>query len=368
MIPGRPALGTVAEPFVVRPLESRPTASSEPEPADAGERPAGSDGWAARGGLWAMVRLARPHQWVKGGFIVVGPLYGGQLGQWLPVLLTLVAFSLSSSACYVVNDINDREADRAHPRKRRRPIASGAVSVPAAWALACGLLAASAVAVVALCLLGPSLPESARVLAGLPAGVLVGGVLAAYVANTMLYSVRVKHVVIADVMSLALGFVLRVLAGCAAVMVEPSGWLLNVTLFLAMFLAFGKRLGERRVLGERAAAARGVQAGYTDDLLRMAVVVTAVACLITYAGYVQAQALRYTLGFNLLWLTMLPATYGLLRSIVLMESGRFDDPTELATSDRPFQLAGALFVLTTASLMTWMPGGASVAVGAAAGP
>lgn len=305
-------------------------------------------------GPWAYVRLARPHQWVKGVFILVGPLYGGRLDQWLPILLTLAAFSLASSACYAANDINDRDADRAHPRKRRRPVASGAISVPAAWTYAALLLALSAAAVVALCIVGPRLPETARVLPGVSAGVLVAIVLGVYVVNTMAYSVRVKHVVIADVMSLALGFVLRVLAGCAAVMIEPSGWLLNVTLFLAMFLAFGKRLGERRVLGDQAAAARGVQAGYTDDLLRMTVVVTAVACLITYAGYVQAQALRYTLGFNLLWLTMLPATYALLRAIVLMESGRFDDPTELASRDRPFQLAAGLFVLTTAALMTWM--------------
>src|SRR5690606_16191438 len=119
-----------------------------------------------------------------------------------------------------------------------------------------------------------------------------------------------------DVISLASGFVLRVLGGCAAAMVVPSSWLLNCIFFLSMFLAFGKRLGERRTLGADAAAARGVQSVYTDDLLRMSVVVTAVATLITYAGYVQAHEEDYRRGFNLLWLTMLPATYGLLRCIV----------------------------------------------------
>ena len=100
---------------------------------------------------------------------------------------------------------------------------------------------------------------------------------AVYVANVTAYSALLKHIVIADVVSLSLGFVLRVLVGCAAVGVSPTTWLLNTTFFLAMFLAFGKRLGERRLLGgEGAALARGVQAGYTDELLRLAVVVTAV--------------------------------------------------------------------------------------------
>ena len=120
------------------------------------------------------------------------------------------------------------------------------------------------------------------------------------------------------------------MAGCAAVGIEPSVWLLNVTFFLSMFLAFGKRLGERRMLSGadsaahdpgRAALHRKVQAGYTDSLLQMAVVVTAVITLMTYALYVKEQGPRYVVGFNLLWLTMLPATYGLLRTIVKLEQG-----------------------------------------------
>jgi 4-hydroxybenzoate polyprenyltransferase len=168
--------------------------------------------------------------------------------------------------------------------------------------------------------------------------------------------------VIADVVCLSLGFVLRVFGGCAAVGIAPTTWLLNCTLFFAMFLAFGKRLGERRTLGADAAAARTVQAGYTDDLLRMAVVVTGVATLVIYAAYVQsreawvkdllARAIHpHGAWFNVLWLTMLPATYALLRSIVLLERGRFDDPTELAVKDRATQLAGFVFVLIVVGLI-----------------
>jgi 4-hydroxybenzoate polyprenyltransferase len=172
----------------------------------------------------------------------------------------------------------------------------------------------------------------------------------------VVYSFALKHVVMADVICLSLGFVLRVLGGCAAVGIGPTTWLLNCTLFLAMFLAFGKRLGERRLMlgAEGAASARGVQAAYTDDLLRMAVVVTAVASLLTYAGYVQAQEAHYHLGFNLLWLTVLPATYGVLRCMVLVERGDYDDPTELASKDPPFQLAAAVFGALTLALILWV--------------
>jgi hypothetical protein len=123
-----------------------------------------------------------------------------------------------------------------------------------------------------------------------------------------------------------------------------------------MYLSFGKRLGERRTMAESvggASSARKVQAWYTDALLRMVVVVTAVAALVTYAGYVQSRADVYTYGFNWLWLTTLPAVYGMLRSIMLLELGQYDDPTELAISDRPFQLAVALFGLMTVVLMVF---------------
>lgn len=306
---------------------------------------------AARASIGDFVRLARPTQWAKGMFVLVGPIYaiaGGVAASdpderqriILAAIGAFFAFGFASSGCYVINDIRDREADRTHPRKRNRPIASGRIGVGTAIGFALVLLALSAAAAV---LLVPATPEIGRP--------LLGACLAAYVVNVILYSIVIKHLTVADTISLAAGFVLRVLGGCAAAGVEPSSWLLNVTFFLSMFLAFGKRLGERRTMGDNAASARLVQAKYTDDLLRMAVVVTAVATLISYSDYVQAQSGKYTLGFNLLWLTMLPATYAMLRCIVLVERGVHDDPTELATRDRPFQLAVLAFGLITAGVV-----------------
>jgi 4-hydroxybenzoate polyprenyltransferase len=180
---------------------------------------------------------------------------------------------------------------------------------------------------------------------------LLGLTIVAYAFNTAAYTLSFKKHPVLDVVSLSLGFVLRVLGGCAAVAIEPSAWLLSCTFFISMFLALGKRLGERRTLGADATAARGVQALYTDDFLRMSVVVTGVAALLSYSDYVVAQSPTYTFGFNLLWLTLLPATYGLLRCIVQIERGIYDDPTEMATKDRPFQIACVLFGALTVALL-----------------
>lgn len=339
----------------------------------------------------SLFRLIRPTQWSKSVFVMIGPLYGlrdlmangrtpqNVIGQ---ALAAAAAFALISSVCYIINDIFDREADRAHPRKRNRPIAAGRVTVGQAAALA-AVLVAGAIAVTMFV----SWPHTWKVL------VLLG----VYAANVFLYSARLKHHIMADVISLALGFVIRVLAGCLAVGIEPSVWLMNVTFFLSMFLAFGKRLGERRTLAVRpveprrprdaeeapggldeeapaaageavpppaprpqahsaAAAHRRVQARYTDTLLQIAVVVTAAITLMAYALYVQDQAQRFHLGYRM-WLTVLPMTYGLFRCIVLLEEGAYDDPTEIAIRDRGMQLAGLVFVALTAAMMLLRPSG-----------
>jgi 4-hydroxybenzoate polyprenyltransferase len=239
----------------------------------------------------------------------------------------------------------DAEADRLHPRKRRRPIAAGQVSTRAALVFA-GVLWLAAVAV--------------SVLAPVETWWLILVAVGLHVGNVISYSLFIKHAAIADVMSLAMGFVLRVMGGCAAAGVEPSVWLLNVTFFLSMFLAFGKRLGERRLMarldddgaGELAIKHRRVQSAYSDVFLQMAVVVTAVTTLVTYAFYIQSREDPVVVGFSLLWLTMLPSTYGLLRAIVTLENGQYDDPTELAYKDKPFQLAGLIFVFITAAITT----------------
>lgn len=296
--------------------------------------------------LWNLVKLARPVQWSKSAFVLVGPMYalvdkprsGAAVVSEVmgPALLTAAIFALVSSACYVVNDVLDAPKDRLHPRKSRRPIASGAVTPRVALLWAALLVAISAGLLFAV-------PGPVRTWVGLTA--------ALYALNVNLYSLWLKHLVVADVLCLSLGFVIRVFGGCAAVGIAPTSWLLNCTLFLAMFLSFGKRLGERRTMGgaDAAATIRGVHAVYTDELLRMAVVVTAVATLVTYAGYVQAREVLFKGRVNLLWFTMLPAMYAMLRCMVLLDRGRYDDPTVLASKDMPTQAAFGLFAVITAA-------------------
>ena len=284
--------------------------------------------------------------------MLLGPLYGAADGAKIDpwsVVACFMAFALASSGCYVINDLRDVEADRMHPRKKKRPLAAGEVSVGIARVWAIALLAGAW-----LCTFAPVVIDGGSAVGQRMAW--TAALVAIYVVNTVLYSVRLKHLVIVDVLSLSLGFVLRVLGGCAAAGVEPTTWLLNCTFFVSMFLAFGKRLGELRSLGEAAGAARGVLRIYTIDLLRMAMVVTAVAALVTYAGYAQARSDRYTVhyagwGFNVLWVTMLPATYALMRSIVQMERGKYDDPTELAYKDGGFRAAVLVFGLMTVGAM-----------------
>lgn len=309
---------------------------------------------AARPGLIpSLIKLARPHQWVKGAFVVVGPAYGIAtgtahltVGLGVAILGAFLAFGFASSSCYVVNDIRDREADKLHPRKRNRPIASGAVPLGTARVFSFALLGCSAGAML-LALAN----ESRGAWIAMSPVLWLAAFVAGYVVNTTLYSLKFKQAVVLDVISLATGFVIRVLGGCAAAGVTPSTFLLNCTFFVSMFLAFGKRLGERRTMGDQAGAARAVQQKYTDDLLRMAVMVSGVVSLVSYAGYIQDSGKKYELGFNLLWLTILPATYGLLRCIVLLERGQYDDPTELASKDRPFQGALVLFGIITFAVM-----------------
>lgn len=334
-----------------------------PRPNDHADAPEGDADAARQPIALACVRLARPKQWSKSIFVLIGPLYGLMdhampLSQALaPALWAALGFALLASACYAVNDVVDAPKDRLHPRKRLRPVASGRISPAAAYAFSGAMALAGCGALL--------LTGSARLI------VLGMGLL--YAANVMAYSFNLKRRVIADVMSLSFGFVLRVLAGCAAAGVSPSTWLLNCTLFLAMFLAFGKRLGERRTVGAAAASVRGVQAVYTDELLRMMTLVTGIVTLLTYAGYVQSRDATFSVaifgsgaaghapGLNVLWFTLIPVTYALLRAIVLLERGRYDDPTEMATRDWPLQVSVAAFgAITVLAFMLTHGAGASL--------
>ncbi|MFQ3680079.1 MAG: decaprenyl-phosphate phosphoribosyltransferase [Pseudanabaenaceae cyanobacterium] len=211
-------------------------------------------------------QLLRPHQWIKNTACLAGVVFGGRLGEPLALqraALAFLTFSLAASAVYVFNDIQDWPRDRLHPRKCRRPLPSGTVTVAQAWAMAVGL---------------------AGLAVGLALGLGQGGFLCAgaYLLLNLAYSLRLKHMVLVDVHCIALGFVLRLLAGIYALGDRPTGWIVLCTFFLALFLGLAKRRGELAQHPETAGQ-RPVLARYTLPFLDSALDNTAVMAVVSYA-------------------------------------------------------------------------------------
>lgn len=251
-----------------------------------------------------LLRLMRPHQWLKNGFVFTGLLFGHAWHNFLltqEVIAAALAFSLASSTVYVINDIADRERDRHHPKKRNRPLASGAVSVQMASVLA-ATLALSAFA----------LSQWAS-----PA-VLV--IIAAYTAMNLAYSFALKHVVILDVFIIAAGFMLRILAGTVGVGIPPSQWLLLCGLMITLFLGFAKRRAELIALSGTEEQHRKVLEHYTPSLLDKMIGITASAVIMSYSLYTMSPDTVRIQGTSNLIYTVPFVVYGMFRYIYLLHS------------------------------------------------
>lgn len=252
----------------------------------------------------ALIRLLRPHQWLKNGFVFVGLLFGHAWHDPIMVrqaLAAFVAFCLLSSAVYVMNDLLDREQDRQHPKKKHRPLAAGTVSVPTAIALA------------VLCLLGGS------VLALFYAGA-APWIFFAYVAMNIAYSLGLKHIVILDVFIIASGFMLRILAGTLGLGIAPSHWLLLCGLMLTLFLGFAKRFAELNILQKESGGHRRVLEHYTAPMLDQFIGITATATVISYALYTVSAETASLHGTQQLILTVPFVLYGMLRYLWRLHS------------------------------------------------
>lgn len=272
----------------------------------------------------ALLKSARPHQWVKNLFFVAAPLVFARRIDDVPALLrTAVAvagFCLISSAVYLLNDLVDVEKDRAHPLKRLRPIASGALPIPAAR-----------IALLTLALGGFALT--------LLLGLLPAAIAGAYLVQNLGYSFRLKHIPFVDVASIATGFILRVLAGAAAIPVEPSFWLLVCTLLLASFLGFGKRAHELRISGARGGDQRKVLDRYNPKVLRFMINALAVLTILAYAGYTQSHHAQTFFGTRRLILTVPFVIFGVYRFIWITRTKvDSESPTDSMLSDAPFMI------------------------------
>jgi len=274
----------------------------------------------------AAVKQLRPKQWTKNVFLFAALVFSGGFmdpGQVMKALQGFAAFSLLASSGYILNDYLDREADRKHPKKKFRPIASGALPVP-----------------VALVLLVVVLIGGFALAWGL--GPVFTAVAALYLATTLSYSFYFKHQVILDVMFLALGFVWRAVAGALAIQVRISPWLMLCTAFVALFLGFNKRRGELAKLGASGGTRRNL-VEYNHDMLEAFQAIVTSGTILSYA--------QYALFGRTPWMIMtLPfVLYAVFRYIYLVEQkGEGSAPDETLLKDAPILITGLLYGVTAA--------------------
>lgn len=278
----------------------------------------------------------RPGQWTKNLLIFAGLLFGKKLLDARAVGEALTAFAVFcalSGVVYLVNDIADRDSDRNHPLKARRPIASGALSVGTA-ATAAVIIGGAALATAAL------------------VGWWFAAVALGYVALQGLYSGPLKHIVIIDVLTLAIGFVLRAVAGAVAVNVEISHWLLVCTVLLALFIALAKRRHEIVLLAGDAASHRPILGEYSPYLLDQMIAVVTASTLIAYIFYTVSPETQVKFGTPYLGLTIPFPLYGIFRYLYLVhrrEGG--GSPSDLLLTDRPLLFCVALWALAVAVII-----------------
>ena len=283
-----------------------------------------------------LLRLLRPHQWLKNGFVFVGLLFGHawtdpvKLGQ---ALAAFVAFCLLASAVYVMNDLIDREQDRLHPKKKSRPLAAGTVSGPAALTLA------------AVCLIA----------GGTIAWQFAGSapwIFFAYVALNVGYSFGLKHVVILDVFIIASGFMLRILAGTLGLGIAPSQWLLLCGLMLTLFLGFAKRRAELNALLTDSASHRRVLEHYTAPMLDQFIGIAAAGTVISYALYTVSAETVALHGTRGLIATVPFVLYGMLRYLWRLHTrGGGGDPAQELLTDPHLLAATAGWLLLVVLLL-----------------
>ena len=282
----------------------------------------------------AYLRLARPKQWTKNGFVLAGVVFAHEalvVSSVASALLAFVAFCALSGAVYAANDVLDVEEDRKHPLKRRRPVASGAVSARSAMVFAvvlvtCGLALGFAVDV----------------------GVGLAGVV--YLALQAIYTTLLKHTAILDVMSISAGFVIRALAGVAAVGSPISPWLIVCTALLTLFLGFSKRRHEIASLGDAATAHRKNLRDYSVPLLDEMMNIMISATIIAYVLYTFFEYETYYMMASIPFVV-----YGVFRYMLLVHRNGGGNPDTLLLRDRPLQITLVLWLAVVGTVIYVIP-------------
>ncbi|MCM1452426.1 MAG: decaprenyl-phosphate phosphoribosyltransferase [Clostridium sp.] len=284
--------------------------------------------------LLSIIKIARPHQWVKNLFVALPMFFNGSLLDlqcWRQTAISFVAFSFMASAIYCLNDIRDVEADKLHPKKKRRPIASGKVSVFQAYSLMAILIAAS----LACCLLAGA--AATRLMA----------IVAFYFVLNVAYCLKLKMYAIVDVFIVSFGFVLRLMAGGAACGIWLSPWIVLMTFLIALFLSFAKRRDDVALREETGVVLRKNTLNYNLEFLNQTLGVIGSITIVCYIIYAVSPEVETRMGSNYVYITSVFVLAGILRylqlAIVYAQSG---SPTRVLLRDRFIQCSVALWLLS----------------------
>lgn len=261
-----------------------------------------------------MIKLLRPKHWIKNFFVFGAVIFSNNIINLEIVkanMITFIAFCLISSSVYILNDIVDVERDKKHPKKCERPIASGNISVTKARITGSILVIASLSIAISI-------------------NKLIFVVVVLYLLNNIIYSFKIKNIILLDVFSISIGFILRLLAGGIATNVETSKWIILCTLFLSLFLGFGKRRNEFIVLGESAKGHRENLIEYSEKLLDQLINIGITCTIMSYSTY----CIIGSSSGNFIW-TSIFVIFGILRYYYLMYSkGEGGSPTEIVLKDK----------------------------------
>lgn len=301
--------------------------------------------------LWrSMVSLLRPKQWLKNGFVFGPPFFAGILScphSFVEALIAAAAFSLAASSIYCFNDIHDVADDRRHPVKRHRPVASGAVSVGAAYTL----MAVMFVLALATCwLIAPVWDSDSRrggEVAGHTLSAYAMAVIIAYWLLNIAYTARLKQYAIIDVCIVAFGFVLRLLAGGFATNTWCSHWIVLMTFLVTLFMSFAKRRDDVVRMEATGQAPRANTVRYNTSFMNLALAITASITTVCYIMYTVSPEVVNRFHSHGLYLTTIFVLIGLLRYLqITVVDKKSDDPTRVMWRDRPMQLVVLCWALS----------------------
>ncbi len=285
------------------------------------------------------VKLARPGHWIKNVVVLLPILFGMRTSyadSWVKIFWAAGAFCLVSSFGYIINDICDRNSDRNHPRKKNRPLAAGRVSVSAAVIEAIVFLSAGLVAAYLL-------------------SALLLWVIAGYAVLGIYYTFVLKHHALVDVICIAMGFVLRAVAGAVAIGVVISPWLFICMFTICLFMGFCKRYSEVVTIGDvsEAEGHRATLIAYTPELLTHLITLSAGIAVVGFLLYGLSERTIEQFGTNYFIYTLPIVVYAVFRFAMLSMKGRYVDPTDLILHDSVFQMTVLLWVASAVVIIRW---------------